>query len=191
MEGYSCEDIVATARNGKLTRRSDPDGCHYMYWSFDCQEKLEYITVGMKTDSGVVWIDSTRYVLLDDAKNDVAIFVGGCYSWHDGKKECAMKKESLLGRLSFYGDLWNWDIELPYPVQRYSVTIYRGDSVIYLEENTVPLENETPVRSVVSSPGLKLAIERSLPNDIIKFYNVVVSLGECEFVYEGPSITIE
>lgn len=186
VQNVPCNDLVVSANIGKLVISDHSrDSCHFIYWCNDCDAKSDLIKIGVKEKDKIRWIDSSGFRLFEDAKKSIYINVYGC------RETCKIKKENFkldakaieLGyHMGLSAPLINWDIEMSYPVVKYSVEIKRKDTVIYSD---IDIIQNTFTDNFIAK------ILTCLPGDQINFYNVSVKIGNCEELYHGPKLTIE
>ncbi len=185
IEGQSCEDIVVCSKQNKITRAEYIDSCEFYYWSSNCNQNIEIIYVGIRKDNEIRWVDTLVFNLKEDALHSIVAYIG---DWSDAKE---LPKESLLMRnlenqfvneLNIYAPLVNWDIDITYSVKTFSLEIIRGINLIYSGKNI--LKKELPEKLVS-------IIQNSLSGDKFRFYNISISIGDCEEYISEREIVIK
>ena len=178
------KNVIIKTKVGTLKRLHEEDSCLYYYWCSKCNVTQEQITIGVRTNYNINWIDSTGYGLKEDAKKSILIKIRGCIG------DCVQEKEYF--KIDTIGDeiipprlsapTINYDFDVDYKVIKYSVEQIRNNSIIYRSLNIVQDE---------FTRELSNKIEESKSGDKFKFFDVYVGFDNCEEVFEGMTITIK
>lgn len=189
IENCPCNKVAIKSNYGSLTIMQD--SCHYRYNTSNCETHLETIIVGINEGKEISWIDTVNYQVHDIFKyieSDLSCIRSNLIKKEDllscikDAKELEMLAYDEVYELGLKAPLINFDINLSFPIIKYSVDVYRVDSLIY---------SEVDIKGTNYSSGIISQFKTSQLNDKYIFYNVTIEYGDCEKIIKDKTIIIK
>ena len=184
-----CDDLFINAKYGTITNEPQ-HGCEFYYWNDKCQIGGDRIIIYKIAKQDTIALDTLFITLSDEALESVLISIVFYRSYTGSISKYSVNKKDIrvitIDSTYYYpyltANLINWDIELPYKIDRYSIDQIRDSTLIYSKKNIIG-KNLTD--------ELVKILQTSKINDQFRFYDIYLLFDSCERVFEGPSITIE
>lgn len=171
VENHSCEDIVVKTNAGKLTKTSDE--CRYIYRTDSCDLRTETISVGVKSNGNIKWIDSTLYRVKNIPNPEIRIATN---------RNSHNNYSAEITRGGLIATMGDFDFYFHFEVQRYSVEVLRNDSIIFKEYN---------VKGNGLSKEFISLYKNSHKGDYVRFFDCLIKgPSKCDRIIDGPIFTL-
>jgi hypothetical protein len=157
VEDYPCNKTIAKSDCGILKLLYD--SCHYEFYADSSCSYLTTIQVGIIDSGKTKWIGSKPFRVkpIYDPTATYAGTTGG-----------HIEKQKLLSGDKIIPVMKDWDAEIYFIVNNYSLSITRNDSLVTNETNLIG-------DKVSSNTKVYSELEKTVSNDIVLLYNISVT----------------